>query len=246
MFMQDLDKTIKIQKLLSQRGVASRRNSERMIEQGRVFVGDEKAHIAMRVPLDASVTIDGKLIEHSEELTRLMMINKPEGFECSRKPKDGLRSVFELLPKIKKGRWILVGRLDVNTSGLLLFTNDGDLAHRLMHPSFHITRGYLVRCRGRLDELQRKKVLSEGIYLDDKLIKFSDLQLIHNKDGHSQNNWYRCSLNVGYYHVVRRSFEALGLEVNRLKRYAFGPVGIPKTLRLGKCMEIDAAIFEGR
>ena len=173
-------------------------------------------------------SLDGKPIDFCDEPTRLLMLNKPEGYECSRKPIDGVHSVFKLLPRINKGRWIVVGRLDINTSGLLLFTNNGDLDHKLMHPSSHIQRFYIVRCRGVLDDNVRKKALEEGVDLEGKRVKFLSLSRLVSKESKAQNHWYTCSLNVGYYHVVKRTFSELGLEVNRLKRFSFGPLSLPK------------------
>jgi len=241
--MSNPEKTIKIQKLLSQLGVASRRNCETLIANGEVTANGQVAHIGMRVNSDASVTVKGKHINNLSVPTRLLMVNKPEGYECSRKPKEGVPSVFTLLPKIKGAKWILVGRLDINTSGLLLVTNSGDIAHRLMHPKFHFQRHYLVRCRGVIAQELRNKVLREGIQLDGKCVKFEKFDVVREKSNDAQNQWYSCVLSVGYYRVVRRCFETMGVSISRLKRYGFGPCSLPKTLRLGQHVDVDLNLF---
>ncbi|HJN37384.1 MAG TPA: pseudouridine synthase [Gammaproteobacteria bacterium] len=242
--MSDLEKTIKIQKLLSQLGVASRRNCEVLVANGDVTVDGQVAHVGMRVNNDVVVAVKGKRIYSVSVPTRLLMLNKPEGYECSRKPKEGIPSVFTLLPKIKGAQWVLVGRLDVNTSGLLLVTNSGDIAHQLMHPKFHYQRHYLVRCRGVISQEQRNHVLKQGITLDGKCVKFDKFEVVREKSIDSQNQWYSCVLSVGYYRVVRRCFESMGVTVSRLKRYAFGPVSLPKVLKVGKHIDVDLNLFE--
>jgi 23S rRNA pseudouridine2605 synthase len=241
--MAGIEKTIKIQKFLSQLGVASRRNCERLVEQGAVTVDGKLAYIAMRVSEDARVTVHGKPIVANKLPARIIMLNKPEGYECTRKPKLGLPSVFNLLPTIKGGQWVLVGRLDVNTSGLLLATNSGDIAHRLMHPKFHLQREYLVRVRGVISKKERFDAVNEGIMIDDKCIKFEKFDPITQKSDNAQNQWYSCAVMVGYYRIIRRVFESMGVSINRLKRCAFGPVSLPRGLQLGKFVDVDPAIF---
>jgi 23S rRNA pseudouridine2605 synthase len=161
-------------------------------------------------------------------------MNKPAGVICTRRDPEGRRTIFDDLPGLRQGRWISVGRLDVQTSGLLLLTNDGALAHRLMHPSTGLDREYAVRVNGQLDEAQLR-ALKSGVIVDAERLQFSDIQYYN---GSGTNHWYHVVLMEGRNREVRRLFESVGLTVSRLKRVRFGPVIMPSTVRSGRCLEM--------
>ncbi len=161
-------------------------------------------------------------------------MNKPAGVICTRRDPEGRRTIFDDLPKLRQGRWISVGRLDVQTSGLLLLTNDGALAHRLMHPSSGLDREYAVRVNGQLDDAQLG-TLKSGVTVEGERLQFSDIQYYN---GSGSNHWYHVVLMEGRNREVRRLFESAGLTVSRLKRVRFGPVIMPSTLRSGRCLEM--------
>lgn len=227
----------KLQKILAAAGYGSRRELERWISDGRVSVNGKVAKLGDRASADDTVVVDGKPVRlaASEQRIRVLLYNKPEGEVCTRSDPEGRKTVFDSLPNLKGGRWIAVGRLDINTSGLLMFTNNGDLANKLMHPSSEIDREYLVRVHGAVDDdmLQR---LRDGILLEDGLARFSD---IVPGERVGTNGWFTVALMEGRNREVRRLWESQNVEVNRLKRVRFGPIFLPSYARRGQWVELD-------
>ncbi len=225
--------SIKIQKFLADAGVASRREIERMIEAGMITVNRERAHVGQRINGDEKIAINGKpLRTESSDKTEVILYHKPEGIVCTRKDEEGRETVFDHLPRPKSGRWIMVGRLDINTSGLLLFTNNGDLANRLMHPSSDIEREYAVRVYGQVsDEILQQLV--DGVELEDG---FSRFIRVFDAGGEGRNHWYHVVLNRGRNREVRRLWESQGVAVSRLIRVRFGVFVLPPRLKKGNCV----------
>ena len=221
----------RLQKLLAAAGHGSRRGIEEWIRAGRVTINGRAAALGDRASQTDEICLDGKPLDLGgrADATEVLLYHKPVGEVTTRSDPEGRPTVFERLPSAPSGRWIVVGRLDVNTSGLLLFTNDGELAHRLMHPSSEIEREYRVRLRGMpsapvLDRLRR------GVELEDGPARFDRIELESNEGSHS---WFRVCLHEGRNREVRRLFEHEGFEVSRLSRMRYGPVELPKDLRAG-------------
>jgi len=230
----------RLQKVLAQAGVGSRREMEEWISAGRVTVNGEVATLGMRVVEDDVVRVDQRVIRLkalNESLPRVLLYHKQEGEIVSRDDPEKRANVFDKLPKLRGQKWIAIGRLDFNTSGLLIFTTSGDLANRLMHPRFEVEREYAVRVQGRMTEEQMKQMLKDGITLDDGPVKFESLL---DEGGEGYNHWYRLILKEGRNRVVRRTFEALGLPVSRLMRVRFGIVNLPPRLKRGMLAELGA------
>ncbi|GAB3105782.1 pseudouridine synthase [Aestuariicella hydrocarbonica] len=228
----------KLQKVLAREGVGSRREMERVIAAGRVEVNGKVAQLGDRVSMSDRVVVDGrrlKLTPPESTPIRVLLYNKPEGEICSRSDPEGRKTVYERLPEIKGERWISVGRLDFNTSGLLLFTNDGELANKLMHPSSMIDREYLVRVQGDVDD-DMKKRLKEGVLLDDGKARFTD---IVDGSGDGSNAWFYCVVMEGRNREVRRLWESQGVKVSRLKRVRYGNIFIPSHVRVGQWIELN-------
>ena len=226
----------KLQKVLARTGLGSRREMERWIEQGRVAVDGKAAKLGDRVDDRANLAVDGKALERMPaQQARCILYHKPTGEVCTRDDPQGRRTVFQRLPKLKSGRWISIGRLDFNTSGLLLFTTDGDLANALMHPSSNIEREYSVRVMGNVQEdmLQR---MTEGVMLEDGMARFADIQ---DGGGDGINHWYYVVLMEGRNREVRRLWESQGLTVSRLKRVRYGEVFIPSKVKQGQWIELE-------
>jgi len=236
--MNDSPAGDKLQKLLAQIGMGSRREMEKVIAAGRVSVNGSVAKLGDRAFSRDTILIDGKPVRFDEAggAGRVLVYNKPEGEICSRSDPEGRRTVFERLPKLTSGRWIVVGRLDFNTSGLLLFTTDGDLANKLMHPSSVIDREYLCRVLGHVDEAMITR-LHEGILLDDGVAKFTD---IVDGGGEGANHWYYVAIMEGRNREVRRLWESQDIQVSRLKRVRFGKVFLPSKLRQGQWEDMPA------
>ncbi len=212
----------KLQKVLANAGVGSRREMEKWIEAGRISVNGKLATLGDRVESADKIRVDGNALSTSNDapVCRVLMYNKPEGELCSRKDPEGRATVFDRLPSIKNGRWIAVGRLDINTSGLLLFTNDGELANRLMHPKHEVEREYSVRVFGEVENIMLKR-LTDGVKLEDGEAKFTHI-VKKPGDEESQNTWYNVSLSEGRNREVRRLWESQGLQVSRLMRVRYG------------------------
>jgi 23S rRNA pseudouridine2605 synthase len=235
----------KLQKVLARSGLGSRREMERWIEQGRVRIDGRDAKLGDRVGEGQRLEVDGRpVVTASASEVRCLLYHKPTGEVCSRKDPEGRRTVFERLPKVKSGRWISVGRLDFNTSGLLLFTTDGELANALMHPAAQIEREYLVRVLGEVTE-EHLQALRDGVLLDDGIARFSDIQP---GGGEGANHWYYVVLMEGRNREVRRLWESQGLTVSRLKRVRYGDLFIPSKIKKGQYQELgdkDVATLYG-
>ncbi|OZB20707.1 MAG: hypothetical protein B7X58_00325, partial [Marinobacter sp. 34-60-7] len=227
----------KLQKVLARMGLGSRREVETWIGAGRVLVNGEPATLGCRVDSLDQITVDGRPLRRdlgAEVLRRVMIYNKPEGEVCTRDDPEGRPTVFDRLPRLKHGRWINVGRLDINTSGLLLFTTDGELANRLMHPSWQMDREYAVRVMGEVDEEMIER-LKQGVMLEDGPARFTD---VVSSGGDGINRWYHVCLVEGRNREVRRLWESQGVRVSRLKRVRFGPVFLGAELPVGRWREM--------
>ena len=229
------DKGQKLQKVLANLGWGSRRKMESWIEEGRVTLDGIVARLGDRVRAGQSLRLDGKRIELEDAAqVRVLIYHKPEREICSRDDPENRKTVFERLPKLKTGRWISVGRLDFNTSGVLLFTTDGALANALMHPSNAIEREYLVRVNGRVDDAMLER-LQSGVELKDGLARFSDIQ---EGGGEGTNRFFYVVLTGGRNREVRRLWESQGCTVSRLKRVRYGEVFLPSKLKKGQWLEL--------
>jgi len=228
----------RLQKVLARAGLGSRREIEHWISDGRVTIDGRVATLGERVTPDQKITVDHKPVgRHRRAPTaRVLMYHKPEGEVSTRSDPQGRPTVFDRLPRLRDGRWVCIGRLDVNSSGLLLFTTDGELANRLMHPSGEIEREYAVRVLGEVtaETLQR---LRDGVDLDDGPAHFED---IAEAGGEGANRWYHVLLKEGRNREVRRMWEAVGVKVSRLIRVRFGSVEMPRRLRTGRVEDLDA------
>jgi len=226
---------LRLQKFLAQAGLGSRRSCEQLIKDNKVFVNGKVAVIGTKVAENDEVIFDGKRVLLKTADLKVIMLNKPRGVLSSKKDDKKIKLVFDFLPKVSnEPDWIAVGRLDINTSGLMLFTNDGTLAHKLMHPSFEIDREYLVRARGNFDEQKRKNMLS-GVKIENEIYQFSD---IVPGEKQSSNQWFSVCMLTGKNREVRKLFESQDLEVSRLKRVRIGPIFLPSTLREGSCINL--------
>lgn len=223
----------KLQKILAQAGLGSRREMERWIEQGRVSINGRIVTIGQRIDEHDKIRVDGKLIKNPMRKARkieVLMYHKPEGVLCSKVDDKNRPTVFERLPRLNYGRWIMVGRLDINTSGLLLFTNHGELANRLMHPKYNVEREYAVRVFGEVSN-QVLNLLTQGVELEDGFAKFDAL---HFSGGTGLNRWYHVTLHEGRNREVRRLWESQGIRVSRLTRVRYGSIQLPRYLRIGQ------------
>ncbi len=228
----------RLQKVLAQAGIGSRREMEEWITVGRISVNGVTAQIGQSVVPTDKIKIGGRLVNvrfTTTKTPRVVMYHKPEGEIVSRDDPEGRPSVFNALPRIRGGRWIAVGRLDFNTSGLLLFTTSGELANKLTHPSSELVRDYAVRVLGDLT-LEAQQQLLSGIELEDGPASFSSLA---DAGGEGANHWYRVTLFEGRNREVRRMFEAVGCTVSRLIRVRYGPFNLPPQLKRGRVHELD-------
>jgi 23S rRNA pseudouridine2605 synthase len=228
--------TQKLQKVLADAGLGSRREMEDLVRAGEVTVNGVAARIGTRVGPRDSIRVKGKALRRSTEtrLPRVLLYHKPEGEIVSREDPAGRPSVFQRLPPVRGAKWLSVGRLDFNTSGLLIVTTSGELANRMMHPRYGLAREYAVRVLGRLDarELER---LASGVRLEDGV---AQCEWVRDAGGEGANHWYRLAIKEGRNRVVRRMFAALGHAVSRLIRVRFGPLELPRELRRGQCLEL--------
>lgn len=230
--------TEKIQKVLARAGYGSRRQIEEWIRQGMVHVNNRLAVLGDRVSADDRIFLRGQLCDRlvAQVTTRVLIYHKPEQVMTTRHDPEGRATVFDDLPPLSEGRWINVGRLDYLTAGLLLFTNDGEVAHRLMHPSTQVVREYKARVMGRAAP-EVLAQLTQGVMLDDGPAHFETLV---DGGGEGLNHWYTVTVRQGRNRIVRRLFESQGLKVNRLKRTRYGSVVLPKSLRPGAWLELEA------
>ena len=229
--------TNKLHKVLAQKGLGSRREMEALIASGQVTINREVASVGDRVGPTDVVRIGKRIIRLRMDgpTTKVILYHKPEGEIVSHSDPQGRPSVFDKLPHLDSSKWIAIGRLDFNTSGLLIFTTDGELANRLMHPRFEVEREYAVRVIGELTSDQMK-LLTTGVELKDGIANFTYLS---DQGGEGTNHWYRVILKEGKNREVRRMFEAIGLTVSRLMRVRFGPVNLPPRIKRGQWIELD-------
>lgn len=227
----------RLHKLLAQSGIGSRREMEELIAAGRVTVNGETAQIGQSASAGDRIKVNGRLVnlKFAGRLPRVIIYHKPEGEIVSRDDPEHRPSVFTSLPRLAGSRWVAVGRLDFNTSGLLLFTTSGELANRLMHPRYNLVREYAVRVLGELS-LEAQQHLLQGVELDDGPAQFATLQ---DAGGDGANRWYRVSLFEGRNREVRRMFDAVGVTVSRLMRVRYGPFVLPPNLKRGQVSELD-------
>jgi len=228
----------RLQKILAQAGYGSRRQIEEWITQGRVKLNDKIAQLGDRYAPGDKLKVNGKLVPVSKlrrRETRVIIYHKPVGEVTTRSDPEGRKTVFENLPKLGSSRWIAIGRLDISTSGLLLFTTDGDLANQLMHPSSEIEREYAVRILGEVSN-EALKTLTEGVMLEDGPAKFDK---ITDGGGQGANHWYNVILREGRNREVRRLWDSQGVTVSRLMRMRYGPITLPRAVRPGKSADLS-------
>ena len=229
---------LRLQKFLAQAGIGSRRSCEQLIKDSKIFVNGKVATLGEKVSENDEVIFEGQRILSKSANLKVIMLNKPRGVLSAKKDDKKIKLIFDFLPKIQnEPDWIAVGRLDINTSGLMLFTNDGNLAHQIMHPSFKIDREYLVRARGHFNDQKKKNMLS-GVKIDHDIYKFSD---IVPGEKQSTNQWFSVCMLTGKNREVRKLFESQDLEVSRLKRVRIGPIFLPSTLKEGECVNLSEA-----
>ncbi|EOZ4984852.1 23S rRNA pseudouridine(2605) synthase RluB [Proteus mirabilis] len=232
-------RTEKLQKILARSGHGSRRDIEGYLQEGRISIDGVKAKLGDRIDANstAKIRLDGRILsirEAQKDVCRVLAYYKPEGELCTRSDPQGRPTVFQRLPRLNSARWIAVGRLDVNTSGLLLFTTDGELANRLMHPSREVEREYAVRVFGEIDDAKIRQ-LTRGVQLEDGPASFRSVSY---RGGEGINQWYNVSLTEGRNREVRRMWEAVGVQVSRLIRVRYGDIDLPKGLPRGGWVEL--------
>ena len=229
----------RLQKLLASAGYGSRRQLEQVIEAGRIRINNKVATLGDKADARDEIRMDGKRLNLDERLntrTRVLAYKKHVDQVVTRKDPEGRPTIFKSLPKIKAGRWLAIGRLDVNTSGLLLVTTDGELKRRLEHPSYEIVRSYAVRVRGEVDDAMIQRLL-EGVELEDGVARFDSIRVAD--DAHKSNRWFEVTVRQGRNRVVRRLWASQGVTVSRLMRIGFGPVSLPGGVKAGGWRELD-------
>tara|TARA_X000000368_G_scaffold418682_1_gene419387 strand:+ start:317 stop:1018 length:702 start_codon:yes stop_codon:yes gene_type:complete len=222
--------------MLSSSGICSRRQAESLIKEGRLTVNNEISHLGQKIDHNDLVRIDGKIVDLSNQNSKLrvLMYNKDLGEISSKSDPESRKTIFDSLPKINGGNWFSVGRLDINTSGLILFTNKGDFANQLMHPSSEIEREYVARIRGDVKEKNLEDMIN-GVQLEDGIARFTDIQ--PGRKGNT-NQWFAMVIIGGKNREVRRLWESQGFEVSRLKRVRFGGLFLPSSLKRGEFREL--------
>ena len=231
---------VRLQKALAASGVGSRREMEEWIQNGWVMVNGKVAQLGDKVQPEDQVLVKGSVIKLKwpDRLPRIILYYKQEGEIVSRDDPQGRVSIFDRLSQAASSRWVAIGRLDINTSGLLILTTSGELANRFAHPSFEVEREYAVRVLGELGIDEMRLLTSEGVMLEDGLAR---VERIHSQGGEGVNKWYNVVLKEGRNREVRRIFEHFGLTVSRLVRTGFGPIGLPNRLKRGQFYELNAA-----
>ncbi len=231
---------VRLQKALAASGVGSRREMEDWITQGWVSINGKIAQLGDKVSPDDQVLVKGNVIKLKwpDRLPRIILYYKQEGEIVSRDDPQGRTSIFDRLPQAASSRWVVIGRLDINTSGLLILTTSGELVNRFAHPSFEVEREYAVRVLGELSTDQMKTLTQDGVMLEDGLAK---VERIHEQGGEGVNKWYNVVIKEGRNREVRRIFESQGLTVSRLVRIGFGPIGLPNRLKRGQFYELNPA-----
>lgn len=225
----------KLQKILARGGFGSRRSVETLISEGRVKVNGRTAKLGDRATEEDQIKVNDQPVKPTRiaiQPTQVLLYNKPEGLVCTRSDEKGRDTIYSQMPRIINSRWVSIGRLDMNTSGLMIITNNGELANRLAHPSFEVEREYMVRVFGDvadsvLDELKKGVMLEDGMAKFDKIGRFKS-------DDESMNNWFRVSIKEGRNREVRRMWESQGVQVSRLHRIRYGVFQLSRTLRKGK------------
>lgn len=236
---RDENSTERVQKVLAASGLGSRRSLEQRIRDGEILINSRPAELGSQVGVGDQITMNGRRLQVFSEKPqpRTLVYNKPLGQVTTRKDPEGRPTVFEQMPKLRRARWIAVGRLDINTSGLLLMTTDGELANQMMHPSSQVDREYACRIHGEVSPAQLEQ-LKRGVELEDGPAQFSDIQAA----GHSgENYWYHVVIMEGRNREVRRLWQSQGVQVSRLKRVRYGAVFLPKGLREGQWRELSSA-----
>ncbi len=231
----------RLQKLLAGSGLGSRREIERQIEAGRIRVNGRPATLGLKADTNDRIERDGRLLNvagRAHAPTRVLMYKKHVDQVVTRHDPEGRKTVFHGLPRLSGGRWLAVGRLDVNTSGLLLMTTDGELKRRLEHPSYELVRSYAVRIRGHVDEAMLDRLLA-GVELDDGVARFESIRV--GDDSGRANRWFEVDVCQGRNRIVRRLFESQGVTVSRLIRIGFGPVMLPGGIKAGRYQELTRA-----
>ena len=228
---------MRLQKALAASGVGSRREMEQWITQGLVKINGKVAQLGDKVAPDDEISVRGQAvkIKWPDRLPRILLYYKQEGEIVSRDDPQGRVSIFDRLPQTASSRWVAIGRLDINTSGLLILTTSGELVNRFAHPSFEVEREYAVRILGELTDEQRQ-ALTEGVMLEDGLAK---IERLFEQGGEGANRWYNVVIKEGRNREVRRLFESQGLTVSRLVRVGFGPIGLPARLKRGQYYELN-------
>ena len=236
----------RLHKLLAQAGLGSRREIEGWISEGRVKLNGRTATLGQTATIEDRVSVNGRpvnLAKSHQQATRVLLYKKRVGEVVTRRDPEGRPTIYKRLPRIQSGRWIAIGRLDINTSGLLLLTNDGELAQRLMHPSFEIEREYAVRVHGEVTpEILRN--LTDGVELDDGTARFEAIKEAAGKEGSQRNQWFHVVLREGRNREVRRLWESQGLEVSRLMRVRYGPISLPGGIKSGTAVELDKSLVK--
>lgn len=234
----------RIQKILARAGHGSRREIENWIRAGRIEVNGKKAELGAAITTTDKVFLDGKRLRLGSDKIkpRVIAVHKPTGVICSKKPERGERSIYSLLPRVERSRWVSVGRLDINTSGLILFTNHGELANRLMHPRYRIDREYTVRVYGQVSA-EAMQNMRDGVEIDGEKYRLSDIVLGDDHESPGSNKWYYCVVRQGRNREVRKIWESQGVQVSRLVRVRFGNVVLPRNLRLGKFKDIEGVML---
>lgn len=228
----------RIQKILARAGYGSRRQIETWIKEGKVTRNGEVANLGDQAEIGDTLRLDGKPLSPKrlwQQPQQVLLYNKPVGEVCTRKDPEGRRTIFQALPTPEQGRWVSVGRLDINTSGLIILTTDGELANKLMHPSNEMDREYAVRVLGEVTT-DMMQTLRDGVELEDGKAKFADIQ---EAGGEGANHWYHVVIQEGRNREVRRLWESQGVQVSRLMRVRYGPIIIPNQLKMGKWMMLQ-------
>ena len=229
----------RIQKLLARAGLGSRREIERWIQEGRLTVNGQQIQLGYHLKAGDYLQINGRVVKwdkYADQPTRVLVYHKPVGEMVTRRDPEGRPVIFTRLPRLPVGRWIAVGRLDINTSGLILVTNNGELANRLMHPSRQVEREYAVRILGEVDEATLER-LRQGVELEDGPAHFDELRFYA---GEGANKWYYATVKQGRNRLVRRLWESQGVKVSRLIRVRYGEVVLPERIRAHDHYELDA------
>ncbi len=228
----------RLQKVLARAGLASRREIENWIRAGRITVNGKPAELGVSVTPDDRVHVDGRPVSINSaaaQTARTLVYHKPAGEVTTRRDEEGRPTVFDTLPKLRNSRWVTIGRLDISTSGLLLVTTDGELAHRLMHPSYEIEREYAVRVLGAVSAEMLDRLMT-GVELEDGRAAFTALR---DAGGQGANHWYHVTLQEGRNREVRRLWESQDVQVSRLIRIRYGPAALPSNLRAGRFQDVD-------